>query len=160
MNISRRTLLRGHLRSKPPSLRPPWALAEHEFIHTCTRCGNCAAACPGKIIVTGDGGFPEINFAAGECTFCRKCVEACQPMALHAGAKTRAWAYRAAISDSCLAKQGVVCQTCAEACETQAIRFSPQLRSAALPIIALDACNSCGACVAPCPAQAISVNVE
>jgi ferredoxin len=29
-----------------PLLRPPGAIAEPDFLATCTRCGDCAKACP------------------------------------------------------------------------------------------------------------------
>ena len=74
---SRRALLRGDPTPTEPPLRPPWSVAEDIFTDVCTRCGECLAACPEKILIRGDGGFPGVDFQRGECTFCRACVDAC-----------------------------------------------------------------------------------
>lgn len=156
--LSRRAFLLGRVTRKSPPLRPPWSVVEPDFLKACTRCGDCVAVCPNKIVVVGDGGFPQIDFSLGVCSFCRKCVDVCKPLALQGDASASAWTYRASIGENCLAKQGVVCRTCGEACEPQAIRFSPQIGSAALPLLQPDACSGCGACVALCPSHAIAVS--
>ncbi len=159
--ISRRQLLRGRLSAQPLPLRPPWALAEADFTASCSRCGDCVRACPGKIIRQGDGGFPEIDFRYGECSFCGDCVTACPTPALQrreSGAPP--WRAVAAILDSCIARRGVTCQVCQEQCEARAIRFSP--RAGRVPVPELDAglCSGCGACVASCPVSAIAVSLD
>ena len=53
--------------------RPPWALNEFLFVDQCTRCNECITACEEEIIIRADGGFPEIDFNRGECTFCELC---------------------------------------------------------------------------------------
>ena len=64
---------------------------------------------------------------------------------------------RAAIGDTCLTLRGVVCQSCRDTCPSGAIRFTPALRSAPRPTVETDRCTGCGACVAGCPVQAITV---
>ncbi|HRQ65145.1 MAG TPA: ferredoxin-type protein NapF [Xanthomonadaceae bacterium] len=154
-DLSRRALLRGHHGSVVPPGRPPWALAEAGFSEACTRCGDCLAACPEGILVAGDGGFPEVDFRRGACTFCGDCVKACASGALSA-AISPAWALRARVDHTCLARRGVHCQSCRDACEPEAIRFA-YLGSVPVPEVDLDACSGCGACVAACPADAIAV---
>ncbi len=68
--LSRRDLLKANFSSYQQPVHLPWVRNELEFIDTCSRCHDCTSACSEKIIIKGDGGFPEINFNRGECTFC------------------------------------------------------------------------------------------
>ena len=72
-------------------------------------------------------------------------------------AAAEAWAIKAAIGPDCLARRQVVCQSCKEACGEGAIHFS--LAPGRVPLPGLDAarCTGCGACVAVCPVDAITV---
>ena len=163
VNHSRRSFLRGGMRSdqltaRQPAPRLPWA-DRTRFFSNCTRCGECARQCNERIIVTGDGGFPEIDFQRGECIFCGKCRDAC-PEALLSGALSEPWHFKAAVNGDCLSAQGISCQSCRDACESRAIRFRPQLGGVSLPEIDTDLCNGCGACVSPCPVAAITVGEE
>lgn len=153
-NPVRRAFLRGRVRVQAHPLRPPWAHAELSFVDACTRCGDCLAACPEKILVAADGGFPEIDFTRGGCTFCGECVSACAAGALSREASTRAIVAR--VDDGCLAGRGVHCQSCRDVCEPEAVRFEYR-HSVPVPQIDFDACSGCGACVASCPADAISM---
>jgi len=152
---TRRDFLRGRRRSAPPPLRPPWALAEEDFGTLCSRCGDCLRACPTGILVSGEGGFPIVDFSRGECTFCGDCVTACMPGALRRDEGRAAWNHRAQIGEACLAQRGVECRICGEACGASAIRFRPRLGGVALPQLDEVACTGCGACLAPCPTQAL-----
>jgi len=67
------------------------------------------------------------------------------------------WLLTARIGESCLAFGGDVCRVCADICVPAAIRFSPRLGGAAVPEVDNQKCSGCGACVAPCPAQAITL---
>ena len=156
VDVSRRGFLRGRPRPKA-EIRPPWALRENEFIDRCTRCGDCLSACPQKILVAGDGGYPTVNFSHGECTFCGDCLTACRPAALVRHDEQPAWPYKALVGEACLAMHNVECRVCGDFCDARAIRFPPRLGSTALPIIDRDTCTACGACVAPCPAAAIRI---
>ena len=156
INHSRRGFLRGRIQSTIAPLRPPWALPEPEFLSRCTRCGNCAVICPTKIIQIREG-YPEIDFRAGQCTFCAECVRVCIPAALRREDGARPWQRTARVADTCLAQGGVDCRICGDHCEEEAIRFTPRIGGPALPEIVADACTGCGACVAPCPAKAIRV---
>ena len=134
----------------------PWALAEDEFLARCTRCSACIDACPERIVVCGSGGFPEVDFSKGGCTFCGRCADACVPRALDRAAG-EPWTLKATIGDACLARNRVVCRSCGERCEARAIRFVPALGGAADPVVNLERCTGCGACVAVCPVSAIEV---
>jgi ferredoxin-type protein NapF len=151
---SRRRWLLGR-RAAPAPLRPPWARLEG-FTDACTRCGACLDACPEAILVPGDGGFPEVDFRRGGCSFCGACAELCPEPVFDFDA-SRPWDLAAAVGEGCLAGKGVFCQLCADICDRRAIAFVPRLRSAPQPRIDPAACTGCGACVAACPAEALSL---
>ena len=174
--LSRRGLLRGNFTRDAEVLRPPWSLPEAAFTDACTRCGDCIAACPERIIVKGSGGFPEIDFARGACTFCAACPAACRTGALvpapaarvevpaeSAGAAPRAesagtappWKLKAFILPDCLSLRGVACRICEDACEPAAILSRPLSGGRARPIIDLAQCTGCGACYSVCPEGAV-----
>jgi len=144
-------------KSEVAPLRPPWALDETLFQKACTRCGDCLAACPENILQReGLNGYPLVNFNLGECTFCTSCVDSCPTEAL-SKSQAQAWSAKAHITNQCLAQQGVICTTCAEQCESGAISFTARIGKVSEPMLNINACTACGACVAPCPVQAIEV---
>lgn len=65
-----------------------------------------------------------------------------------------------AITDACLARQGVECRLCGDACDSGALRFRPTAGGIAQPQLDLARCTRCGDCVRPCPVGAISVGVR
>jgi ferredoxin-type protein NapF len=156
VDASRRGFLRGRPRPRA-EIRPPWALPEATFGERCTRCGDCLKACPQGILVTGDGGFPTVDFSRGECTFCGDCLSACQPAALVRQEQQAPWPYKALIGDACLAARHVECRVCADFCDARAIRFTPRLGGIPPPLLDPELCTGCGACVAPCPTTAIRI---
>jgi ferredoxin-type protein NapF len=153
MGIARRAFLRGDFAAPRTALRPPWALPEAAFLEHCTRCDACVDACATGILIRAGGGYPEIDFKRGECTFCGECVKACVERALKPGAL--AWTLRPLVGSDCLAHKHVVCRSCADACGTRAIRFAPG--GAALPHLLRCDCTGCGACVGACPVSAIAM---
>ena len=155
---SRRAFLRGKFgKTAKTALRPPWSKADPQFSDACSRCYACIAACPERIIVSGDGGFPEIDFNCGECVFCRACVEACAEPVFWDPDEIYPWEIVAAVGDSCLAYHGVFCQSCRESCEAGAIAFPLKPGRTVVPSINAERCTGCGACVSVCPVAAVSV---
>lgn len=150
--------LRGDFSGRAALQRPPWALAEPQFLERCDRCGHCVSRCPTRILKKGRGGFPEVDFSAGECLFCADCVGVCQPGALSQTPDRQPWALRAVIeTGACVAQRGVECRSCTDPCESRAIRMRLQVGGAAIPEVNLSNCNGCGACYAVCPVQAIRI---
>ncbi len=152
---SKRNLIFGS-NSDPTPLRPPWAIAEHDFIETCTRCGECVKQCPVNVIKLSDGGFPEMNFSKSGCEFCEVCVAVCLPGALKL-LETDPFDAIATISDECFSERGVICRSCAEVCENRAIRFHQVVGGITHVLMNTESCNGCGECVSICPANAITI---
>ena len=157
-SINRRQFLRGDLAAKRTPIRPPWALAEAAFSAACTRCMACLSTCPERLIKNGSGGYPELDFSAGGCSFCGACVVACESGALHRTTESLCpWILRAVLDSGCLTLQGVVCRSCSEHCEAGAIRFQLQHGAVAAPGINAQQCTGCGACIAVCPTHALTL---
>ena len=159
VSVSRAQFLRGKFSNNPPPIRPPWALPEGDFIETCTACGDCAGKCPEKIIVSGVGRFPVIDFSNGECSFCGACVEACSKDALKESESLESlpWLHTANIGEGCLARKAIICRSCGDNCEPEAIRFSMEPGGISKPVLDKEKCTGCGACYRPCPANAITM---
>lgn len=155
---SRRSFFRGRRQAASPA-RPPWSLSEDQFVDQCERCDKCIKACEESILVRGDGGFPEINFSLGECTFCEACVNQCPSDALNKAQVETPFSHTLSITDDCFSKKGIVCQTCKDECETRAIKL---VWHSAIPVpeIDQDACTGCGACISVCPNSSISLKTE
>jgi ferredoxin-type protein NapF len=159
----RRSFLRGDLRAAnaadaPGVPRPPWSLRpDRAFTERCTRCGDCVRACPRGVLSSGDGGFPQIGFAAAGCSLCGDCAKACPTGAIDPVASPIAFVWRVRIDASCLNRRGVECRVCGEACDARALRFVPARGGIAQLQVDTAACTGCGDCVAVCPVGAIDL---
>ena len=157
---SRRAFFRGRPQRPQIENRPPWALPEEAFVDACSRCDDCLHACPTRIIVRGDGGYPTVDFSYGECTFCGDCNRACRSGALQPPAGNRPpWALRAVIAPQCLQFTGTECRVCGDFCEARAIRFRLATAGRSFAQVDLARCTGCGACVGVCPAGVVSMQV-
>lgn len=153
--VSRRDFLRG--RRRPRALfRPPWAGDEALFSSLCSRCDACIPACPEGIVYRGDGGYPELEFGDGGCSFCRECLRACETGAL-VDDGGRPWSWLASIGEQCLATRGITCRSCGDACQAAAIRFRPVLGGRSEVELDPHRCNGCGDCIRVCPEGVIEL---
>ncbi|MEH8149580.1 ferredoxin-type protein NapF [Aeromonas veronii] len=157
IDLARRGLFRGRLRTAEPPVQLPWSVNWSAFVADCTRCGGCLAACPEQILVNGEGGFPVVDFQRGECTFCTECATVCKAPVFRPTSESP-WHYKAHIEANCLANGQVFCQRCQDSCEPNAIRFIPVLGRVPTPTVEPDRCNGCGACVQDCPVGSIKVD--
>jgi ferredoxin-type protein NapF len=159
-SINRIQLLRGDLRGSRQIVRPPWAPDEFRFVDTCERCDACIAACSETILKRGQGGFPEVDFSQGGCTFCGDCVKACTHgvLAFFDDLEQAPWNLIAQIQDNCLSLNGVVCRSCGEACDDSVIRFKLEIGGKARPLLDETECTGCGECIAICPTQSIQIH--
>jgi ferredoxin-type protein NapF len=154
--ISRMRLLRGGVKTAPPPLRPPWALRDaRAFAQACDGCGKCVPACEINLIAPGSDGRPVVSFAETGCDFCGACADACPTGALERSDEAAPWDHVARIEASCLSFRGVECRMCGDHCPAGAIIFQPLVGGRRLPAVIEADCTGCGACVAPCPVQAV-----
>lgn len=159
--ISRRQFLRGDIANLRSAIRPPWFQTEPHFLAHCDQCGECLTACETGILERDASGYPQVNFQKGECSFCAACVKACPTGALAQQPGEAPWSVHAALNTAfCLASRGVLCMVCGDHCTARAIRFARAAYAIATPILDQAACTGCGACVAPCPVNAIRMLTE
>ena len=149
--------IRARPAAEPAAIRPPWSSAQSIADH-CTRCGDCIAACPERILVADGGGAPMIDFSANGCTFCGVCADSCRAPVFDR-ALAPPWRLAVTISERCLPRHGILCDSCRDACGDGAIRFARGAGRTPIPEIDLDRCTGCGACVSVCPQSAIGLAV-
>jgi ferredoxin-type protein NapG len=147
-------------------VRPPGALTEPAFIAACTRCGECATACPVHAITMlppSAGlatGTPVLDVAATACIMCETmpCATACPTPAL----EVPAWGWldvrmaKVRIDqERCITWRDVECGICARVCPVgdDALKLSDRGR----PLIGA-ACTGCGQCIAACVTTPSSIS--
>ena len=151
---SKRSFLKGRIRSGLVAVRPPWAV--DRFLELCNRCHACIDQCEERILFKGDGGYPQVSFKSGGCNWCEACVAACETSALDYQ-QTPPWKLKASVTQRCLSSAGVICRSCADACVENAIYFNIQNGVVATPSINDDLCDGCGFCFSVCPENAIEI---
>ncbi|MDP7028776.1 MAG: 4Fe-4S dicluster domain-containing protein [Phycisphaerales bacterium] len=137
--------------------RPPGAVAEGQFLASCTRCGECVTACPPRAIRWAPAeagekreGTPYIDPMRQACVMCSEtpCITACEPGVLRTELPlTMATARVDAIA--CLAWQGQPCRLCVDQCP---VPGAIDVDEADRPHIHAEACTGCGVCMQVCPA--------
>lgn len=145
--------------SKAHRVRPPGAIAESNFLETCTRCHACAEACPFDIIqilgpLAGSSeGTPVLQLKQDPCHWCgtMDCIRACPSDALLMPEDEKVLPLgKAWLTESqCLNADGLYCDACVMFCpsDVQAITMGDPF-----PIISQDQCVGCGLCIFHCEA--------
>ncbi len=146
---------RGHGAEALALLRPPGAVAGVDFLEACTRCGDCAEACPHDVIFEAPErmreatGTPMIDPARSPCRMCEDmpCIAACETGALRDEAPAALGTARVSQMD-CLNRLSTTCSVCIERCPVPgAIHFVDNL-----PEVNERLCTGCGFCQHVCPA--------
>ncbi|MEZ0322857.1 MAG: ferredoxin-type protein NapF [Hydrogenothermaceae bacterium] len=148
------SLLRTEDNKKIPNLiRPPYLKEDTDF-KQCYSCnGYCVAACEENILFRDENNIPYIEFKHSGCTFCGKCMEACQYGVLSNPDKKRIEAVTTINTDKCLAWNKTMCFSCRDYCIDDAIKFKGLFN----PEIISSKCTNCGFCVISCPVKAIEI---
>lgn len=139
-------------------VRPPGALPEPAFVAACTRCGECAVACPVHAIrplPSSAGlaaGTPALDLDVTACIMCETmpCAQVCPTPAL----EVPPWGWRDVKMAELMVDQGrcitwrdVECGICVRVCPVgeDALKLDDRGR----PVIGA-ACTGCGQCIAAC----------
>ena len=143
-------------------LRPPGAVDERAFLAGCTKCNECANACPVEAIFSAPprfgsaAGTPMIDPMQAPCVMCEDtpCIAACEPNVLQAELGLRMGTAKIK-QPHCLAFNGTICTVCSERCPVEGALALDQGR----PVINEQACTGCGVCqyVCPAPYNAIAI---
>ena len=152
--------------NSPAPLRPPGAFAEDHFKGVCVRCGNCARACPSRIIqpdlgTSGVAGLltPVLTFEADYCREdCHRCNVVCPSGAIARmplAAKRRRVIGPAQVDlYICLLAEGKECTACITHCPFEAIAIQTSADGFSTePLVDFAKCTGCGACEAVCPVR-------
>jgi ferredoxin len=149
-------------------LRPPGALPEEGLKTTCCRCGNCARACPSRIIdssmeVRDPLGLltPRLDFSRAYCLpSCDACGKVCPTGAIapfDADQKSQLFIGNAKVRlDDCWVVKGKECDRCVASCDYQAIRIGGGIFEP-VPEVDVSKCVGCGACAVVCPPGVITI---
>lgn len=139
-------------------IRPPGALPEPAFVAACTRCGECAKACPVQAITplpSGAGlaaGTPVLQVDVTACVMCETmpCATVCPTPAL----EVPPWGWRdvrmarvVVDSERCIAWRDVECGICVRVCPVGVDALT--LDDKGRPVIGA-ACTGCGQCLSAC----------
>lgn len=143
--------------------RPPGAVAEGQFLQSCTRCGDCIKACPPQAIRTAPeaagprrAGTPMIDAMRQACVMCSDtpCITACEPGVLRLEVPLKM--AEASINQmACLPWQGQPCTLCVDHCPVSGAITTDE---AGRPTIDPNRCTGCGVCVQVCPAPQPAVD--
>lgn len=150
-------------------IRPPFALAELDFLIACTRCDACIDACPHGVLFplpvrlgVQVAGTPAMDLLAKGCHMCEDwpCVSACEPAAL-AVPETEPetppkFAVATIVPESCLPYSGPECGACDHVCPVPgALEWH-----GAKPVINQDLCSGCAMCREACIVEPKAVAIS
>lgn len=156
-------------------IRPPYVLAELDFLLACTRCGECVQACPHDVVFALSSrlgaiqaGTPALDLNNKGCHLCEDwpCVSACAPAALlmpvneddpeatdEPPLPQLAQAFINMVH--CLPYQGPECGACAHVCPVE----DALVWDMAKPHIDLAYCTGCGLCREACIVDPKAVDI-
>ena len=153
-------------------IRPPYALAELEFLLACTRCNASVAACPQQLIFplaarlgVQFAGTPALDLINKSCHLCVDwpCVNACEagalclPVVEEDESLPAPQLARAEIDiEHCLPWQGPECGACATACPQPGALNWERSR----PVIDAAQCIGCGQCRQACIVEPRAIRVS
>jgi len=154
-------------------IRPPYALAELEFLLACSRCGACTEACPHDVVFPLGGhlgpevvGTPALDLLNHGCHLCSDwpCVQACETGAL-ARPAVEDEAQEAAVprlasasidTVTCLPYNGPECGACAGSCPVEgALRWLGEK-----PFIDPIHCTGCALCRTACILEPKAITIR
>jgi len=131
-------------------LRPPGAVEESSFLERCTKCSDCAKACPyGAIVFHQQDGTPVIFPDEIPCYLCddMPCIAACATDALLPVSGRDEVRMGSAVVNLHLCTAGQGCHACASKCPTDALAMDfDEMRLT----IAQARCVGCGICEHVC----------
>lgn len=138
-----------------PIFRPPGAVEETQFLAGCTRCNDCADACPHQAIVPASqrlgtaGGTPTINADTSACQMCQDfpCITACKVGVL-SDCTSKVIGTAKITEHLCLAYHSMTCTVCSERCPSNDVIQVVDGK----PLIDEETCTGCGVCRYVCPA--------
>ena len=160
--------------------RPPYALAETDFLTTCTRCGDCIKACPHGVLFGLPEKFgakvastPAMDLLETGCRMCDgwPCVTACMPGALTRNRSSQSddevelqqtenslprLATATIDTTRCLPYAGPECGACAHSCPVSgALRWN-----GTKPVIEPETCTGCAMCREACITNPKAVSIR
>ena len=118
-------------------------------------CAACVEACPEGVLKLGAGRLVELDLSSAGCTLCGECASRCEA-GLFDGARP-AFPWIATIGEACLAPGRDPLPQLPGRLRTRRDPLPPGPGGVALAELDSQRCNGCGACLAPCPSQAIQL---
>ena len=152
-------------------IRPPYAIAELEFLLACTRCSDCSEACPHGVIFplaarlgADVAGTPALDLLHKGCHLCDDwpCISACKTGALQglpdqetSEVKPPLLAHVQINTATCLPYIGPECGVCVAACPVPGALLLQQER----PVIDDSLCAGCALCREVCIVDGKAIEV-